>query len=47
MLLVKSVVTVGEFYLVSWLDKPQSSLSTEVSCFENVSLPPCQWVVLR
>ena len=37
---------VGEVYLVSWLNETQSSFSTEVSCFENVSLPSGQWVVL-
>lgn len=44
---VKTVVMVGEFYLVPWLNKTQSSLSTQVSCFENVSLPSSQWVLLR
>lgn len=47
MLLVQIEVTVAEFYLVPRLDKTQSSLSTEVSCFDNISLPSCQWVVLK
>ncbi|TNN82481.1 hypothetical protein EYF80_007316 [Liparis tanakae] len=29
----------GEFYLVSWLNKTQSSFSAEVSGFDNISLP--------
>lgn len=45
--LLTSVVTVGNFYLISWLNETQSRLSTEVSCFDYVSLPSSQWVVLK
>lgn len=41
-----SGVGVLSFYLVPWFYKTQGSFSTEVSCFDNVSLPPCQWGVL-
>lgn len=36
-----------ELYLVSWLDETECSLCTEVCCFDDVSFPPCDRVVLR
>lgn len=45
--LVTQIWSVGELYLVSWLDEAESGFSTEVSCLNDVRLTSCQWVVLQ
>lgn len=47
MVLLLSVVMAGEFYLVSWLNKTNSSLSTQVRRNHNVSLASSQWGFLK